>query len=136
MGAVIQLPLFIGRVDRYDGSMGDYFPDYDGNFLHFVGNGIFPPRICFVVFGPQQPVNGLKNIWISDCVILGIVYLRQIFNFLIFSDFFLPLAFVGWPSQNSSSFLNLKNIPVREVVAVMTKKSRLNATAVFLSIPI
>ena len=38
--------------------------------------------------------------------------------------------------KNLTSFLNLKNIPVREVVAVMTKKSRLNATAVFLSIPI
>jgi hypothetical protein len=40
-GRLFNCPFLFGEVERNDGSMGDYFPDYYDNFLHFVSDGIY-----------------------------------------------------------------------------------------------
>lgn len=72
-------------IESYDGSMGAYFPDSYGIFLHFVGDGICQTRLCFVVFGPQQPINGPKNVWIACINFLVAVKNRKVFPALIYS---------------------------------------------------
>jgi hypothetical protein len=57
-----------------------------------------------VVFGPQQPIDGLENLWIFDGIFLGALQDRKIFTQLNYSVCFNPCLVKDAPLKRAPLF--------------------------------